>query len=411
LRQLDVKNAFLNGTLTDQVYMEQPPGYIDPRFPNHVCQLKKALYGLKQAPRAWFQSFSTFLIHLGFSCSRADTSLFIYHQKSNIIYLLLYVDDIIITGNNSSLLDSFTCKLNSEFATKDLGSLSYFLGLEATPTSDGFFISQLKYARDILSRAQLLDSKPVHIPMVVSQHLSADGSLFSDPTLYRSLVGALQYLTITQPDIAHAVNSVSQFLHAPTEDHFLAVKRILRYVKGTIHFGLTFRPSSSPGALVAYSDTDWADCPDTRRSTSGYSIYLGDNLVSWSAKKQPTVFRSSCESEYCALAFTVAELIWLTHLLRDLQVPMSQQPLLLCDNKSAFFLAPIRFHTNGLSMLNWTITFSVNLLWLANFAPNMSHLIYRLLIFLLRVFLVLYLSSFDPTSTSDPIRRFACGGC
>ncbi|XP_022867831.1 uncharacterized protein LOC111387502 [Olea europaea var. sylvestris] len=232
------------------------------------------------------------------------------------IYLLLYVDDIIITGNNSSLLARFTRTLNSEFATKDLGSLSYFLGLEATLTSDGLFISQLKYAWDILTRAQLLDSKPVHTPMVVSQHLSTDGSLFLDPTLYRSLVGALQYLTITRPDIAHAVNSVS-----------------------TIHYGLHFRPSTSPGALVAYFDADWASCPDTRRSTSGYSIYLGDNLVSWSAKKQPTVSRSSCESEYRALASTAAELIWLAHLLHDLKVSMPQQPTLLCDNKSAIFLS------------------------------------------------------------------------
>ena len=118
--------------------MEQPLGYIDPRFPNHICLLKKALYGLKQAPRAWFQRFSPFFIHLGFYCSRADTSLFIFHRQSDIIYLLLYVDDIILTGNNSSLLARFTCKLHSEFATKDLGSFSYFLGLEATPTTDGF---------------------------------------------------------------------------------------------------------------------------------------------------------------------------------------------------------------------------------------------------------------------------------
>jgi len=339
LRQLDVKNAFLNGHLTEQVYMEQPPGYIDPRFPNHICQLKKALHGLKQAPRAWFQRFSSFLTQLGFYCSRADTSLFVFHRKSDIIYLLLYVDDIIITGNNSSLLHSFTCKLHFEFATKDLGSLSYFLGLEATSTTDGLFISQLKYARDILTRAQLLDSKPVHTPMVVSQHLSSDGSIFSDPTLYRSLVGALQYLTITCPDIAHAVNSVSQFLHSPTNDHFLAVKRILRYVKGTLHFGLTFRSSATPTTLVAYSDADWAGCPDTRRSTSGYSIYLGNNLVSWSAKKQPIVSRSSCESEYRALALTAAELLWLTHLLCDLKVSLPQWPLLLCDNKSAIFLS------------------------------------------------------------------------
>ena len=175
--------------------------------------------------------------------------------------------------------------------------------------------------------------------MVVSQHLSSDGPLFSDPTLYRSLVGALQYLTITRPNIAYAVNFVSQFLHSPTEDHFLAVKCLLRYVKGTLHFGLTFHPSDAPGTLIAYSDANWAGCPDTRRSTSGYSIYLGDNLVSWSAKKQPTVSRSSCESEYRALALTAAELLWLTHLLHDLRISLPQQPFLLCDNKSAIFLS------------------------------------------------------------------------
>ena len=189
--------------------MEQPPGYIDPHFPNYVCLLKKALYGLKQAPRAWFQRFNSFLTHLGFYCNRADTSLFVFHRQSDIIYLLLYVDDNILTRNNSSLLACFTCKLHSEFATKDLGSLSYFLGLKATPTTNGLFISQLKYACDILTRTQLLDSKPVHTPMVVSQHLSSDGPLFSNPTLYLSLVDALQYLTITRPDIAHAVNSVN----------------------------------------------------------------------------------------------------------------------------------------------------------------------------------------------------------
>ncbi|KAF5462625.1 hypothetical protein F2P56_018614 [Juglans regia] len=300
LRQLDVKNAFPNGTLTENVYLEQPSGFIDPY---------------------------------------ANTYLFIFHQQSDTIYMFLYIDDIIITGNNSSLLDSFARKLNSEFATKDLGSLSYFLGLEATYTIDGLFISQLIYAQDILTRAQLLDSKPVHTPMVVSQHLTGDGLAFLDPTLYRSLVGALQYLTITRPDIVHAINSVSQFLHAPTTYHFLAVKGILRYVKGTLHFGLTFRPSAAFGALVAYSNADWTDCPDTRRSTSGYSIYLGDNLVSLCAKKQPTLSNSSSEFEYRALATTATELLWLTHLLHDLKVPISPMPILLCNNKNAIFLS------------------------------------------------------------------------
>ena len=138
-------------------------------------------------------------------------------------------------------------------------------------------------------------------------------------------------------NIAHVVNFVSQFLHSLTKDHFLAVKRILRYVKGTLHFGLTFHPSVAPGALVAYSDVDWVECPDTRCFTSSYFIYLGDNLVSWSDKKQPTVSRSNYESEYRVLALTTAELLWLTHLLRDLRISLPQQPLLLCDNKKAIF--------------------------------------------------------------------------
>ena len=150
--------------------------------------------------------------------------------------------------------------------------------------------------------------------MIVSQRLSFEGVPFADPTLYRSLVGALQYLTITRPDFAHSVNSISQFLHAPTDVHFQAIKQILCYIKDTLHYGLKFTSSSSMG-LVAYSDVDWVGYPDTRHSTSGYSIFLGNNLVSWSVKKQPTVSRSSCESEYRVLTLTAAEFLWLTHLL------------------------------------------------------------------------------------------------
>ena len=227
--------------------------------------------------------------------------------------MLIYVDYIIVTENNSSLIDSFTRKLHYEFATKDLGSLSYFLRLEASPTPDGLFINQLKYARDILIRAQLLDNKPTHTPMVVSQHLT------NQPTLYRSLV----------------VNSIGQFLYASISDHFFASS----LCQGTLHFGLIFHPSIVPSALVAYSDDDWAGCLDTRHSTSCYSIYLGNDLVSCSAKKQPTVSLSSCESEYRAPTMTATELLWVTHLSHYLKVLISQQSLLLCDNKSAIFFS------------------------------------------------------------------------
>ena len=338
MRQLDVKNAFLHGFLQERVYMEQPPGYVDASYPSHVCHLKKAIYGLKQAPRAWFHRFSQFLLHVGFKSSQADSSLFVYSLASEVIYLLLYVDDIIITGSNLSLIDSFVHKLRHEFSIKDLGTLTYFLGLEFTHSTTRIFLSQLKYTRDLLLRADLLHCKPVATPMIVSQHLAADGTPFHSPTAYRSLVGALQYLTITRPDITHAVNSVSQFMHNPQDHHFQAVKRILRYVKGTLHFGLKITPSTTFN-ISAFSDADWVGCPDTSRSTSGYAIFLGDNLVSWTSKKQSTVSRSSAESEYRALALTAAEVKWLLNILHDLHLQPSAKPNLLCDNASAIFMA------------------------------------------------------------------------
>ncbi|KAD0533627.1 hypothetical protein E3N88_31441 [Mikania micrantha] len=229
-------------------------------------------------------------------------------------------------------------ELHSEFAIKDLGSLNYFLGLEVTHTTVGLFLSQAKYAHDILSRAGLLDCKPIHTPLATNETLSSTGVPFFDVTSYRSLVGALQYLTITRPDIAYAVNQVSQFLQSPTTNHFQHVKCILRYIEGTISYGLVFSRVSAL-AVIGYSDADWAQCIDTRRSTYGYSIYLGNNLISWSAKKQPTVARSSCESEYRAMANTATEIIWVTNLLKELHVLSSAKPTLFCDNKSAIFLS------------------------------------------------------------------------
>ena len=177
LHQLVVKNAFLNGQLSDTVFMEQPPGFIDEKFPLHVCRLRKALYGLKQAPRAWFHRLSTFLFSLGFSCSRADTSLFIFHRDATLLYLPVYVDDIILTGNNPSLISTFIARLNNEFATKDLGQLNYFLGLEVTYTDDGLFLTQAKYAHDILIRAGYSrpNLSPHHCPLPTT---------WSQPALY-----------------------------------------------------------------------------------------------------------------------------------------------------------------------------------------------------------------------------------
>ncbi|KAJ6945155.1 Retrovirus-related Pol polyprotein from transposon RE1 [Populus alba x Populus x berolinensis] len=338
LHQLDVHNVFLHGHLSELVYMDQPPGYTDPRFPHHVCRLKRALYGLKQAPRAWFQRFSSFLLQLGFLISKADSSLFVHHSAARTVYLLLYIDDMVLTGNNPSLIKNLITQLSTEFAMKDLGSLHYFLGVEVHHHSHGLFLSQTKYALDLLHCADMVEAKPITTPSVVGHHLSIEGKLFSDPTLFRSLASALQYLTITRPDLSFSVNSICQFMHAPTEDHFRALKRILRYVKGTVHYGLQLHCNPSRD-LLAYSDADWAGCPDTRRSTTGYLIFLGPNLISWCSKKQSIVSRSSAEAEYRSLAVAIAEVAWIVQLLRDLHLQLPSPPTLLCDNKSAIFMA------------------------------------------------------------------------
>lgn len=188
------------------------------------------------------------------------------------MYLLVYVDDLILTGNHEHTNQFFIDCLNKEFAIKDLGELNYFLGLEVTYTTNGLFLNQSKYAREILDRAKMMDAKPVYTPLSSNISFTSDGELYPDPTHYRSIVGALQYLTITRPDISYAVNQVSQFLHAPTLTHFQEVKRILRYIKGTLAFGLSFTKPSHQ-SLIGFSDADWARCLETRRSTWFFYIF------------------------------------------------------------------------------------------------------------------------------------------
>ncbi|KAJ0581064.1 putative RNA-directed DNA polymerase [Helianthus annuus] len=355
LRQLDVQNAFLHGDLQETVYMKQPPGFVDPSKPNHVCLLHKSLYGLKQAPRAWFNRLTTALQQLGFHGSKTDPSLFILNSRGHLVYALIYVDDIIITGNNDQTVSHIIQRLSSMFAIKDLGPLHYFLGIEVVRNDLDLILSQQKYISDLMQKSGLSDCKPVNSPMSTSQILMPnDSPLLSDPTKYRQIVGALQYATLSRPDIAFSVNKVCQFMHAPTENHWTAVKRILRYLKGTTDLGLRIRHnsgsllhaftdadwnSSISSSVQAYSDSDWAGCPIDRRSTGGFAVYLGSNLISWTARKQRTVSRSSTESEYKALADTVAELIWLKALLQELGVNIQPSPTLWCDNLGATYLS------------------------------------------------------------------------
>jgi Reverse transcriptase (RNA-dependent DNA polymerase) len=334
-----VNNAFLHGELQETVLMQQPPGFTDPLHPHKVCLLKKALYGLKQAPRAWFTKIKTFLLTQGFRCSHVDNSLFISCNHHTTIFLLVYVDDILISGNCSANVTSLITTLQSEFSIKDLGSLNYFLGLQVSHSGDSLFLTQTHYIKTILDRAHMAGAKPCKTPMDNGLKLSKfSGQILLDPMEYRMTVGSLQYATLTRPDISFAVNKVSQFMAVPIDIHWQAVKRIFRYLKGTIHHVIQLQRSSSL-SLTAYSDADWADCPDDRRSTTGYAIFLGRNLVSWSSKKQPTVARSSTEAEYRSMAMVTSELIWLRSLLTELHVSLPSPPVLYCDNLGATFSA------------------------------------------------------------------------
>ncbi|KAM1633571.1 hypothetical protein ACFXTN_010610 [Malus domestica] len=306
LNQLDVSNVFLHGNLSEFVFMVQPSGFEDPAKPTHVCGLHKSLYGLKQAHRAWYEKLYSALSSFGFHGSQNDHSLFVKNDPT-LVFILVYVDDILVTGPDAQACQATISQLSALFPIKDLGPLHYFLGIEVKRSSCGIFISQTKYILDLLQKSKMDGAKPCATPLSTSS-MDHESPLLSDPTEYRSLVGGLQYLTWSRPDLSFAVNLVCQFMHQPRESHLQTVKRILRYLKGTLELGLWFSKTATPLRINAFSDADWADCHLDRRSTCGFCIFLGNSLLSWSAKKQPTVARSSTEAEYCSLANSAAKL-------------------------------------------------------------------------------------------------------
>uniref|UniRef100_A0A2N9ID50 non-specific serine/threonine protein kinase n=1 Tax=Fagus sylvatica TaxID=28930 RepID=A0A2N9ID50_FAGSY len=290
------------------------------------------------APSAWFERFTSHLLTLGFIASVANASLFILRRGSLTVYLLLYVDDIIITGNDSSVITSIISQLSTAFELKDLGPLRYFLGLQIDYTKSDLFVHQCKYLTDLLTKFHMIDSKAAPTPIVLTPALTpSDDDVLPDPTLYRSLIGALQYATFTRPDITFAVNHVCQFMHKPTSTHFVATKRILRFLKGTLDKGILFQPG--PLTLTAFTNADWASDPSDRRSTSGITVFLRHNPITWVSKKQHTVSRSSTEAEYRSLAAGAAELAWLHQVLCDLGLYLASAPVIWCDNTSALALA------------------------------------------------------------------------
>jgi hypothetical protein len=277
LHQMDIKNAFLHGDLKEDIYMTPPPGLFSSPS-SAVCKLKRSLYGLKQAPRAGFEKFRSTLLHFSFVQSQYDTFLFLCKTPAGLVLLLVYVDDIVITGTDSSLIEHLKQNLQASFHMKDLGPLTYFLGLAVHTDSSGIFLNQHKYTQDLISLAGLQDYSLVDTPMKVNvKFRSEKGDLLFDPTVFQQLVG--NHLTITRPDISFAVQQVSQFMQTPRHLHLATVRRIIRYLRGSSSRGLFF-PTGSSLRLVTYSDADWAGCPDTRQSITGWCMFLGDSLIS-----------------------------------------------------------------------------------------------------------------------------------
>ncbi|KAA3481860.1 putative LRR receptor-like serine/threonine-protein kinase [Gossypium australe] len=282
-----------------------------------VCKLRKALYCLKQAPWAWFHKMGEFLLA----------------NEFELLYVLVYVDNIIITGSASQAIDQFVNKLDEQFSLKDLGKLSYFLGVQVNYTHDGIFLSQRKYILDLLRKAPMNKSNGSLTPMVTTCRLSAhEGSPVENEQFFRSIVSALQYVVITRLDIAFSVNKVYQFIHRPLDLHFQAVKRILCYLQGTLDHGLRFS-QAKVFLLEGYSDSSWGSNTDDRKSTSCYCVFLGGNPVSWSSRKQQVVFRSTAEAEYRSLTHVTTEIVWIRSLLTELCA------LVWCDSSAAVAVA------------------------------------------------------------------------
>ncbi|GKB14439.1 putative ribonuclease H-like domain-containing protein [Tanacetum coccineum] len=300
--QMDVKSAFLYGTIEEEVYVTQPPGFKDPDHPDKVYKVVKALYGLHQALRAWYETLANYLLGNGFKRGKIDQTLFIKKQKGDILLVQVYVDDIIFGSTNKELCTGFEKLMKDKFQMSSMGELTFFLGLQVQQKEDGIFISQDKYVAEILKKFNYSDVKSASTPVDLEKPLVKDGDADDvDVHLYRSMIGSLMYLTASRPDIMFAVCACARFQVTPKTSHLLAVKRIFRYLKGKPTLGLWYS-RDSPFELVAYTDSDYAGATQDRKSTTGGCQFLGNRLISWQCKKQTVVATSTTEAEYVAAA-------------------------------------------------------------------------------------------------------------
>jgi hypothetical protein len=311
LYQIDVKSVFLNGRIKEEVYVEQPPGFEDEEYPNHVYKLHKTLYGLKQAPRAWYECLRDFLIENGFRIDKVDSTLFTRKMGKDLFVCQIYIDDIIFGSTNKSFCDEFSKIMTDRFEMSMMGELKYFLGFQIKQLEDGMLISQTEYTRDLLKKFGMDKAKPIKTLMGTNSHLHLDmGGKSVDQKVYHSMIGSLLYLCASRPDIMLSVCMCERFQATPKECHLRVVKRIMRYLVLTPYLGLWYLKGAHP-KLIGYSDVDYAGCKVDRKSTSETCQFLGRSLVCWSSNKQNSVALSMAEAEYVAARSCCVQLLWM----------------------------------------------------------------------------------------------------
>ncbi|WVZ83650.1 hypothetical protein U9M48_030778 [Paspalum notatum var. saurae] len=339
LHHLDVKSAFLNGDLKEEVYVAQPPGFVIAGQERRVLRLHKALYGLRQAPRAWNAKLDRTLVALGFKRCEEEHGVYTRGEGRSRVLLGVYVDDLILTGAEDDAITSFKDEMKSSFKMSDLGCLSYYLGIEVKQDEGRITLCQAAYAAKLLDKAGMAGCNTVHTPMETGLKLSKDSpNPPIDATFYRSIVGSLRYLVHTRPDITFAVGMASRFMASPTTEHMSVVKHLLRYIAGTIHYGLVYNRQEGGFTLCRYSDSDMAGDMDGRRSTSGVLYCLGRSLVSWQSQKQSVVALSSCEAGYIVASTAACQGIWLGRLLGSFYGKSAGVVTIYIDNQSSIQL-------------------------------------------------------------------------
>ena len=347
VHQMDVKTAFLNGDLNEDIYMKQPEGFVSKKFPAKVCKLNKSLYGLKQSARMWNMKIDEYLKAAKYTQTEADPCIYyrteIVDGKTLIMIIAVYVDDTILLSNDTDLMLLEKKRLSECFEMDDRGEIHYILGMEVKRNREEktMTISQKSYLESVLARFDMQNCNPVGTPLEAGKKFVkiSDDEEPVDVRKYQAAIGSLNYAAIaTRPDLSVAVSMLSQHMRNPSADHWSGVKRVLRYIRGTIDFGLKFTYSDN-FVLHGFADADWAGCTESRKSTSGEFFQIGNCAVSWRSKKQSVVALSSCEAEYISLCSATQEVVWLRRLLKSIGFHQDQATTICEDNQGAICLS------------------------------------------------------------------------